>query len=844
MHLIQKLIAKIATPCKTEALLSLGLFLLAFMPRAYALDRFVTADEAKWVYRSAQFLAAFLQGDWAGTTVNLTPAVTTTWLGSLGLSIYYQLHQATLGIPLEMWLRSLPEFRADLEVLVALRWPMVGLTALGVVLFYRVTRRLFGTPLALIAAIFIALDPHLVALSRVLGHDSPVTLFMGLSVLWLLLAMGQSQPPPSPPRFRGGGNQSTRSEHPQMRRGASLSSNMPGVLTSSLILSAITAGLAFLSKAPSLFLLPFVGLIFLTNIWLERDQTVVWLKRLGLWTIVAYLTFIIVWPAAWVDPIGRPWAVAENAFLSATDSQEANAEGFWLVPDLGPFYYPVNGGFKLSPLVTIGTLLALVLAIKQIKSSTNSPPTRSPISQSPNLPISLSKATLQSPLFWLTLFILGFTLFMTFGGKRSPRYIAPIFPPLAIIAAWGWLGVYRWLTTHFKLNVLTNRWGQFAFSSILLLTALFTMIPYAPYYLTYFNPLLGGSATAPRLMKIGWGEGLDQVGRFLQRELPNSRVGTAYSSTISPFFQGDLAGLDSDRLDYVVIYHKQMQAGNAPLLPAVVRYYEHLDPVFSVELNGIRYADVYPGPAAQVAVGEDSSRQNYIPIGYRPLTPFGRIGEALSVDVIWQGAGPVSSTPVELALLAQDGSSIYAANGAELIQQTVDLVVSQHQLTIPSDLSRGVYHLRLNNQILGEIELRNFQPPSDLAQIDLDFEDQLALRAFQFEPTEDYIGVTLAWQAKQTHLPNYTVFVQLLNAENDERLAGIDTQPEQGTWPTSQWVAGEVVVDRNLVAVPPGLPPGYYKIIIGLYHSETGQRLHLFNGDDHWTLPWTLIREE
>jgi len=41
----------------TEALISLGIFFLALMPRAYELSRFVTADEAKWVYRSARFLA-------------------------------------------------------------------------------------------------------------------------------------------------------------------------------------------------------------------------------------------------------------------------------------------------------------------------------------------------------------------------------------------------------------------------------------------------------------------------------------------------------------------------------------------------------------------------------------------------------------------------------------------------------------------------------------------------------------------------------------------------------------------------------------------------------------------
>jgi len=60
---------------KVTAIISLGLFLTALLPRAVGLGAFVTADEAKWVYRSAQFLGALLRGDPAGTVVNLTPAV-------------------------------------------------------------------------------------------------------------------------------------------------------------------------------------------------------------------------------------------------------------------------------------------------------------------------------------------------------------------------------------------------------------------------------------------------------------------------------------------------------------------------------------------------------------------------------------------------------------------------------------------------------------------------------------------------------------------------------------------------------------------------------------------------
>jgi hypothetical protein len=173
------------------------------------------------------------------------------------------------------------------------------------------------------------------------------------------------------------------------------------------------------------------------------------------------------------------------------------------------------------------------------------------------------------------------------------------------------------------------------------------------------------------------------------------------------------------------------------------------------------------------------------------------------------------------------------------------LIISRHHLKLSPDLSRGEYRLVGNGYPLGKIELRHFQLPPDLMPVEnIDFNQQIALKGYQFEPTPDYVGVTLAWQAQQTGLPDYTVFVQLLEAETNERLAGVDTPPLQGTWPTSRWVKDEVIVDEYLVAVPPGLQPGYYKVIVGLYQPETSQRLMLPDGQDYWLVPWTFIRKE
>lgn len=363
---------------------------------------------------------------------------------------------------------------------------------------------------------------------------------------------------------------------------------------------------------------------------------------------------------------------------------------------------------------------------------------------------------------------------------------------------------------------------------------------------------------------MGWGEGLDRVGRFLQRELPDSRVGTAYASTVAPFFQGEVVGVTSANLDYLVLYVKQIQSGEPS--PAFIRYFENAGSIFSVDLNGLHYADVYPGPALQPALTLTPGLDHAIlplPISFRPLTPYGRLGEPLEVDVVWLVNDPLPETPSIVTLqplaafdfLGEHNDArgqpveprqvtVLAEGPGRLTRLADNLVVSRHRLNPPTDLPRGRYALLVDGRPLGEVDLRNFQLPAGWGQAKgITFGSQIELAAYQFEPTDDYIQVNLVWRTATAPLADYTVFVQLLNAETNERVAGVDAPPLQGAWPTSGWVKQEVVADEYVIAVPPGLPAGFYKVIVGLYQPDTGQRLTLPAGADHWPLPWTFIKK-
>ncbi|MFN8458472.1 MAG: hypothetical protein U0401_28100 [Anaerolineae bacterium] len=60
----------------------------------------------------------------------------------------------------------------------------------------------------------------------------------------------------------------------------------------------------------------------------------------------------------------------------------------------------------------------------------------------------------------------------------------------------------------------------------------------APYYLTYYNPFLGGVQEAAQQVPVGWGEGLEQAAHFLN-SLPNAKklnVSSWYGSIFRTLF--------------------------------------------------------------------------------------------------------------------------------------------------------------------------------------------------------------------------------------------------------------------------------------------------------------------
>ncbi len=83
--------------------------------------------------------------------------------------------------------------------------------------------------------------------------------------------------------------------------------------------------------------------------------------------------------------------------------------------------------------------------------------------------------------------------------------------------------------------------------------------------------------------------------------------------------------------------------------------------------------------------------------------------------------------------------------------------------------------------------------------------------------TGDVLQVAIDWRALHAPQGNYTVFVQLLDA-NNKVVAQNDHWPAQGEAPTAALSAGQTITDR--VALPLDLPAGDYRLITGLYRGD------------------------
>lgn len=547
----------------------LGIILALSLPRFPALDRYVTPDEPKWLMRSANLYKAVTDFDPKNTYQHEHPGVTVTWAGMAGFLRQYPQYvdirpgQIERAEKLFIFLRN--HEISPMRILAAGRFFIVIFVIAVISLAFLVTYRLLGLVCAFLGFIFIAFDPFFIALSRLLHVDGLVSALMLLSLLSYLAYL------------------------------------FYGRKLYFLLISGLSAGLSWLTKSPAFFLMPFIGLVALTELisnYREQKRTeaasklslakhtwIAFAPALG-WTVIACLSFIILWPAMWVDPLNTLKNIFSQAAVYAIQGHE-NITFFngrvYPIGDSAWNFYPISFLWRTTPPVLVGLGLALLALIFNHK-----------------LRIPRSK---QRTILYLLLYAALFTLMMSLGDKKFDRYILPAHLACDIIAAFGWVALADTIISRLADRVSTRakQLGMLIFYSLLIAIQLLGVLQTYPYYLNYFNPILGGSDKAGKVMMVGWGEGLDLAADYLN-ELPLAeelRVISWYGDgPLSYLFVGQTVGMDVDmnleflkKADYVVLYINQIPR-QLPS-PEILGYFAQLTPDRIVKIDRLEYAWIY-----------------------------------------------------------------------------------------------------------------------------------------------------------------------------------------------------------------------------------------------------------
>lgn len=807
------------------------LSLLIFIPRLLDLDVFLTPDEVLFLDHARHFAAGMVSGDFSQTLGIGYPGVTVAiWSAPVVYGTVTELAAYTAG-----------------------RIVTVLVTGLLLLAMYRLSRSLLGRWPALWGVGLLALDPSVLAYSRLIHNEAPLALFMTLAGLSCLLWLENTAP-----------------LRPEKNRGI-----IRGRSWRWLILTGLFTGLALLTKSTAVLLGPMLAamlagwMIMSHPTYPRQNETpktqdprpntqhcslftvhsslftlqpiLTGLAGLILIAFVAGLVFFALWPAMWTQP-AQALGLTFAKLWGDKEAGVGNLGFFWLghfVQDPGPAFYPVAFLLKATPWLLVGLLLSLWLLI------TRRTPAHSRF----------------AILLWV--FALNYLVIMTIASKKATRYLLPALPTFYLLAGLALYQLGQWA------NRRTSMWRKLLPASfvsrplfpilLFLPLSLFTLF-YHPYYFTYYNPLVLGWLWAPQTIPVGWGEGLDEAARYLNRQ-PLGRVSAWYGWLFSFFYQGQTMGVERENLitaDHAVLYINQVQRDIPD--PNIIHYFRtRRRPEYTTHLAGIDYAWVYPGPVVgfrpdptpQYALGGNFGDEVRL-LGYDLSQPQ-RSGQPLIVTLYWRVvATPPRDRFVYVRLVDAQGH-LWAKTDSPPVMglwpvlrwQPNMLAEDAHEVPIPAGTPPGTYRLEVGwydpasgqplsaggqplgqggGLLLGEVQV-GWQPlaaETDLPhQTDTRLAPNARLVGYDTPPATatsgDLLPVRLAWREAGSLLNfaavpnNYALFEW---QQAGERIAEqLDPLP----FPIEAWGRDALLLSQHDVIVPPSLAGGRYELVVRLH---------------------------
>ncbi len=644
----------------------------------------------QWYNRAIHFWDALLARDWAGTYQQYHPGVTTMWLSGGGIKLFAWLR----GLSSDQLLGLAPARPGAINgAITAGVLPLVLVISLCIALSYVLLERLSGRKVALVGACLLALNPFYIAYSRVLHVNALLATFMFVSALFLFNYFYRTR-------------------------------------WLDLIGSGVFAGLAILTKSPSLFMIPYAALVLgyrlvATGPGSEGGVRRLWalLRAMLVWGGAAVMVFGLLWPAMWVEPFGVVGKMIEGTFFHV-DTVHQNPVFFGGQvghDDPGIRFYLATIAWKMTLLTLPMACAALVFAWPQFRQGKRNYGVTSSSSRNARggLPNPLLPAGFGNPagandlltLGLLIVYVACFTIQMGLGSWKQVSYVLPVFLALDVAASFGlvqsaaaigrarWWRERRWLPTALIVSALALQAG--------------VVLAHYPYYGTHHNALLGGSRVAQQILPLqDQGEGLDLAAQYLNT-LPRAQRASAWLHQRSAaIFRRNFVGLTetgaNSQADYRVYYINQItrRLGDEEW-GAAWEADRQTDPLWSVDFGGVTYAWVYGVPPEEPAAGGpehsvDVQLGEHIRLGRVRLSAESLVpGDTLTVVLLWESDGQVErSYKVFCHVSSQNGEPVAQQDGVPLhgVRPTSswragEMIEDSYEIVLNGDLPPGEYEL-------------------------------------------------------------------------------------------------------------------------------------------------------
>ncbi|MBL0343956.1 hypothetical protein [Candidatus Villigracilis affinis] len=529
------------------------------LPRVSNLTQFTAADEPFWLVVGANYYYALTHGELENTVYEYHPAVTTMWIGTAAMLIYFPEYRGLMDGYFQQEKTTFDAYLIEhgKDPLTLLWWARLIQLLLNLSLFiaaFFFLKSLLDENSALIILLLTSFAPYLFGQSRMLNHESMVGLFSLLTILAM-------------------------TAHLFLKPTTGLA-----------ILSAGFAAFANLTKSSAIVLFPVVAVMTAYFAWMQwRENRKIsaslmsFFKIYGLWILAFFIVYFIAWPGMWVAPGKMLYEVYGNAFSYAFQgarlsvTQELEPSNFSLASaGLGVFDFLTSIAWRTTPVTWIGLVLAVIFFFSKNRE-------------------------VVSP---LAKYLIAFLLLEAFAcigmfslvqGRDQPHYVLASYYGFEFAAAIGWTLALRWISQSFAWA--KQIWAQAGLVVVLLSAQMFPLFQNAPYYFTYLNPIM--TAVAGRPSPFFYGERMEQAAAYLAQK-PDAKDQTAlvyFGRSFSYYYPGKTLLFkpilfdDKTQLienlresDYLVMY-----SGLEERLPLL----KELTPEHVIELYGRTYVEIY-----------------------------------------------------------------------------------------------------------------------------------------------------------------------------------------------------------------------------------------------------------